>query len=252
VRANTYRPNRPRRFKIAKKDGGLRELSILTISDKVLQRATLNVIDETFEKRFLGISHGYRRNRSVATALQQVIFHRERGLRWVFDADIYRCFESIDHAVLIGLARRVIRDWFVLNLMELWLRAGRAHRNRAVGIPMGAVIAPLWCNIYLHQLDAWLTTRGWTLVRYADDFVILGPTEAGMQRAAEQTQLRLDQLKLRIHPTKSRIVHFDEGFVFLGVNFEKDSYTYTHQKKRIEVTGHSVKLLWRYTPDFYD
>jgi group II intron reverse transcriptase/maturase len=251
ARANTYAPNRPRRFKVGKKGGGWRELSILTVSDKVLQRAVLNVIDDAFEKRFLNCSHGYRPNRSVATAVQQVIAERERGRRWVLDADISACFDSIDHMVLMSLMRRVIKDWFTLNLMEKWLVAGRVHRRRAVGIPMGAVLSPLWCNVMLHQLDAFFTVDGWRPVRYADDFVVMAHSQAEAEAAYDVAAARLEALKLSLHPEKTRVTHFDEGFKFLGVWFEKDSYSYIWKEKQVEVEGKSVKMLWNHPPDGY-
>ena len=251
VKTNTYRPNRPKRFLVSKKGCCRRELSRLTISDKVLQRAVLNVIDDLFEKRFLCCSHGYRPRRSVATAVQRVLSLRDRGYRWVLDADIKACFDSLDHQVLMALVRRVIKDWFVLNLMELWLKAGRKHRNRAVGVPMGAVIAPLWCNIYLHQLDAHLTCNRWKMVRYADDFLVLVESEARAQEAWQITETRLEQLKLQLNPRKTWINSFDDGFVFLGVTFYKDSYAYNWQKMRIEVEGRKLRMLYNHPPDFY-
>lgn len=251
VRTNTYRPSRPKRFRVAKRGGGFRELSILTVSDKVLQRAVLNIIDDLFEQRFLKCSHGYRPNRSVATAAQQVIHLREKGNHWVLDADISACFDSIDHAILFSLIRRVISDWFVLRLTELWLQVGRKHRRQAVGIPLGGVISPLWCNIYLHQLDAYLSSRRWNLVRYADDFVVMVPSKEMAKRAKAVAQDRLAALKLSLHKEKTRLVSFEEGFTFLGVDYLGDSYSYICQDKRIEVQGKSVKALWQYTPSFY-
>jgi group II intron reverse transcriptase/maturase len=251
VRTNTYRPNRPKRFLVAKKGGGMRELSRLTVTDKVLQRAVLNVIEAPFEQRFLDCSHGYRPRRSVATAVQQVLEYRRRGLRWVLDADITACFDSLDHAILLELIRRVIDDWFVLNLTELWLKAGRKHRHQALGVPMGGVLSPLWCNIYLHQLDAHLTTNRWCMVRYADDFIVLTRTPEEAQHAWQVVEGALEKLKLQLSPRKTRLASFDEGFEFLGVTYQGDSYAYTWRNKRIEVTGHKLGWLYRCPPDFY-
>jgi group II intron reverse transcriptase/maturase len=251
VRTNTYRPNRPRRFVVFKKGGGQRELSCLTVTDKVLQRAVLNVIEAPFERRFLDCSHGYRPRRSVATAVQQVLSHRDRGLRWVLDADIRACFDSLDHTVLIGLIRRVIDDWFVLNLTEMWLKAGRKHRHQALGVPMGGVLSPLWCNIYLHQLDAHLTTQRWALVRYADDFIVLSASPEEAQRAWQEVANVLEKLKLQLSPHKTRLTSFEEGFEFLGVAFQGERYAYTWRDKRIEVAGRKLGWLYRCPPDFY-
>lgn len=251
VKANTYRANRPRRFAVRKKGGGTRELSILTVTDKVLQRAVVNVIDDLFDIRFLKCSHGYRKNRSVATALQQVIHLREKAYLWVVDADIKACFDNIDHEILMCLVNKVIKDWFVINLMTIWLKAGRKKINQPVGIPMGAVISPLWCNVYLHQLDAFMLCNRWKMVRYADDFVIMTKSFEEAQTALRIVNDRLKKLKLVLHEEKTSITNFERGFTFLGVHFEGDRYQYHHASKKIEVEGADVKMLWNYIPDFY-
>ncbi|MCB2160722.1 hypothetical protein KQH40_01405 [bacterium] len=251
VMTNTYRPNKPKRFKVAKKDGSFRELSILTVSDKVLQRAVLNVIGDFFDSRFLGCSHGYRESRSVATATQQVLALRNQGFGWLLDADILDCFNSIDHKVLMSLVERVVDDWFVLNLMDLWLYAGRKIPKKAIGIPMGGVISPLWCNIYLHQLDAYLLCNGWKMVRYADDFVVLTKSREAVIAAREMTANRLAKLKLELHPQKTRIANFERGFTFLGVSFYEDGYSYQYKDKRIVVEGDEVRMLYDKPPNFY-
>jgi len=284
VRTNTYRPNRPKRFWVAKKGGGWRELSRLTVADKVLQRAVLNVLEGPFEARFLNCSHGYRPNRSTATAIQQVLSYRDRGLTWVLDADIAACFDSLNHELLMGLLRRVVDDdddgWHILNLTAAWLRAGAARKSQLpkaqkpkgqtptveaggekiptlkspsakVGVPMGAVLSPLWCNVYLHQLDARLTTAGWRLVRYADDFVVLTASEAEAHEARAATEEALRALRLELSPRKTQVVSFDEGFDFLGVTFYRDTYSYEWEKKRIEVKGRNIRWLYRHAPEFY-
>lgn len=251
VKTNTYRPNRPKRFMVYKKGGGVRELSRLTVSDKVMQRAVLNVVDKIYEQRFLPCSHGYRENRSVATAVKQVLNYRDRGNRWVLDADILACFDRIDHSILINLIQRVIKEWFTLNLMELWLKAGRKHRNQASGTPMGGVISPLFCNIYLHQIDARLTCNRWNMVRYADDFVILTPSKEQTYRALDLVSSMLAKLKLELNPLKTEIVTFEEGFTFLGVHFYRDGYSYTWRDKRIQVNSKDVSHLYRRKPNFY-
>lgn len=251
VRTNTYRPNRPKRFQMRTRDGKVRELARLTVADKVLQRAALNVLEGVYDPRFLSCSHGYRPRRSTATAVQQVLVHRDQGLRWVVDADIAACFDNLDHELIVRLLQRVVKDWFVLNLTTLWLQAGRKHRRRAVGVPLGAVLAPLWCNIVLHQLDAQLSCAGWKLVRYADDFVILTAHAAHAELALEQTRAVLARLRLQLAPAKTRVTNFDEGFRFLGVDFERDRWSYTWERKRIEVQGRNVRWLYKHAPQHY-
>ena len=248
---NTYQPNRPRRIRVRKKDGGFREISMLTVSDKVLQRAVLNVVEADFEARFLSCSHGYRPGRSVATAIDQVLTYRDQGFGWLLDADIRACFDSIDHHLLLSLVERVIKDWFTLNLMEKWLVASRKQGNRPVGIPLGAVLSPLWCNIMLHQLDARLTSQKYKLVRYADDFLVFSDTRAGAQAAMQATMSILEKLKLQLSPPKSQITSFKAGFRFLGVAFYKNQYSYLWEQKKILVEGRSTRLLYQHIPQAY-
>ncbi|MBI3243458.1 MAG: hypothetical protein HYZ49_14330 [Chloroflexi bacterium] len=282
VKSNTYCPSRPRRFTVLKNDGGFRELSILTVTDRVLQRATLNALEPLFERRFLNCSFGYRPNRSVAHAVTTVVRQRERGQRWVLDADIRQCFESLDHQLIMELMRQEVKDAGLLRLNALWLETGKAqnpkvqnpktqnpkrqisssddgdHQPSATrsghpprGVPLGAVLSPLWCNLVLHELDAALTRAGWILARYADDFVVLAETEGRALTAWEETEYALDGLGLQLNEAKTRVASFDDGFTFLGVTFKGDEYSYIHEQKRIRVKGPTVKILHSYLPDFY-
>lgn len=279
VRTNTYRPNRPKRFKVLKADGTFRTLSILTVTDRVLQRAVLNVLEPIFEDRFLNCSFGYRPRRSVANAITTVVRRRERGLRVVLDADIERCFDNLDHGLILELMRPLTPDAAVLNLMAAWLKAGAAPAGPADlaagepapaaidlpddgqgskskagtrrGVPLGAVLSPLWCNVVLHELDAALTRAGWALVRYADDFVVQTRTEAEARQAAVETAAALRGLKLRLHPRKTCLTTFDAGFRFLGVDFKGDTYEYVSARKRIKVKGPTTRLLYDHRPEWY-
>ncbi len=265
VRANMYHPNRPKRFRVLKPDGTLRELSILTVTDRVLQRAVLNVLEPICEQRFLNCSFGYRPRRSVANAITSVVRWRERGCGWVLDADIEKCFDSLDHALILELLKPDVPDVMVLNLIARWLKAGkrpspptprpfrkpRETGEGSVGVPLGAVLSPLLCNVVLHEMDAALTRAGWTLVRYADDFVVLTRSEAEAQQAAHETAAALRGLKLNLHPHKTQITSFAQGFRFLGVDFKGDTYAYVCQQKQIKVKGPNTRFLYDHWPQFY-
>lgn len=249
VRTNTYRPNRPRRFKVLKPDGTYRELSILTVTDRVLQRAALNVLEPWFEDRFLNCSFGYRPRRSVANAITSVVRQRERGLTTVLDADIEQCFDSLNHGLILELMRPYVPDAGLLNLLAAWLQAGA--KSPGVGVPLGAVLSPLWCNVVLHQLDTALTRAGWALVRYADDFVVQTRTPAEARQALTETAAALRGLKLNLHPRKTCLTSFEAGFRFLGVDFKGDTYEYVCAQKRIKVQGATTRLLYDYRPEYY-
>jgi group II intron reverse transcriptase/maturase len=268
VRTNTYRPNHPRRFRVLKPDGGWRELSILTVTDRVLQRGALNTLAPGFEATFLDGSYGYRPNRNVAQAVERVLHARDHGFGWVLDADIEDCFNQLDHAVILDGLRRVVSNVTLLRLVELWLVAGsarglsarRRRKRRAAlagnsdgprGIPLGAVISPLLCNIALHPLDVALERTGWPWVRYADDFVVLTRTEAEALEAWDYVEATLAGLRLQLKESKTWVTSFARGFKFLGVTFQGDTYSWVNGGQRYEVRGRNVSVLWDTPPPGY-
>lgn len=252
VRTGTYRPRPPKRFTIPKKDGSLRYLTNFTVTDRVLQRAVLRVLDDLFDRHFLDCSFGYRQGRGVRDAVQVILRYRDEGLRWVLDADIDDCFDSLDHELLMTFVREEVEDPIVLRLIEGWLRVGRRNPEVARGIPLGAVISPLLCNIYLHRLDCGLTRRGHALVRYADDFCVFCRERAEAEAAWRDTEEVLAQIRLRLEPRKTAITSFDEGFDFLGVHFYRDTYSFIAAGKRVEVEGpFDDTLFYDYVPEGY-
>ncbi len=243
VRAGSYRPGPLRVVFIAKRDGGQRRISVPTLDDRVLQRAALQVLLPHFDRQFLSCSYGYRPKRGVAQAVAAVIRYRDRGMRWVLEADIDDCFGSLDHEILLGLLAAEIKDAHVMALMHGWLAAGRPRQDTPCGIALGMPISPLWANIYLHRMDRRLLRRRWPLVRYADDFVIPARTAEFAEQARADVIAALTDLKLTLEPTKTRVTSFDDGFEFLGVRFKGDAYTFIWQHKRISVQG-KFNWLW--------
>lgn len=219
VRDGSYRPGKPRKVVIRTGSGARRKtrvITILPVRDRVLQRAALDVLEPLFEARFLPCSFAYRPGRSVTGAVNRVITLRDRGRAWVVDADIQDCFASVDHALLDSMLASAIPDPSLLALLRQWIAAGGR------GIPLGGVICPLLCNIYLHELDLALTRRHYPLVRYADDFVILCRSRSEAERVLRSTARILSHLKLELNAHKTKLVSFDEGFTYLGVRFEGD------------------------------
>lgn len=251
VLSNTYRPRKPKRIQIRKKSGGYREICLYNISDKVLQRAVLNIVDDIVDPKFLGCSHGYRPHRSCATAVQQVLNYRDRGYHIIFEADIASCFENIDHEILMQRIKKWLPDWIVINLIQLWLFYGRKFKKQAVGIPQGAIISPLLCNIYLHTFDAKMLCDGWNLIRYADDFIVQCGDKEDAQYAWHCSQSILEKLKLHFSIEKTGICDFARGFVFLGAHFVGNTFSYVHNDKQICVSGRDARMLFRNPPQFY-
>ena len=198
------------------------------LRDRIAQRVVYNAIAPLFESMFLPCSFGFRPGRGVHAAVEAVIAHRDAGCRWVVDADIQDCFDSIDSRLLIQFIRDRVRDGRVLRLIRRWLKAEIMNsvtgRPTVAGTTQGGILSPLFANIYLHRFDTFMVARGHRLVRYADDFVVLCRRRAMAQRALQDARQGLARLRLRLNPHKTRIVRFDEGFKFLGVFFIRDEH----------------------------
>jgi RNA-directed DNA polymerase len=216
-----------RRRGIPKPDGGVRPLGIPTVRDRVAQQAAKLVLEPIFEADFLPVSYGYRPKRSATAALEVIRRSFIDGRVWVAELDIASFFDALDHDRLLGFVGERVSDRRVLKLIRGWLTAGVMEdgvlSQTVSGTPQGGVISPLLANIYLHRLDqAWVRQGRGTLVRYADDAVILCRTRAEAEAALDLARQVLTGLGLELHPDKTRIVDLREGrdgFDFLGCHF---------------------------------
>jgi group II intron reverse transcriptase/maturase len=230
VLGGSYRPQPVKRLLAPKRNGGLRPLALWALRDKVLQRLVVDSIEPYFESQFLPCSFGFRPGRSVADVVQAVVKQRDANRRWVADIDIKDCFDSLHPRLTMQFVRQRVRDRAVLGLIQAWLNAqvfNELHRPGAVaGAAQGAVISPLLANVYLHQVDVQLTKQGYQLIRYADDLLVCCRRKQQANQAMRAVRRALLAVRLQLNPHKSRIVHFDDGFKFLGVFFLKNEYFY--------------------------
>ena len=248
LREGTFHPLPVRERTIPKPGGSgkVRRLGIPSVADRVVQAALKLVLEPIFEADFEPVSYGFRPRRRAHDAVAEIHHSGTLGYRWVLDADIEACFDSIDHTALMDRVRRRIKDKRVLSLVKAFLKAGvltelGENRDTHTGTPQGGILSPLLANIALHVLDEhlqgqWREHMGteyrrtrrrrnglgtWRLVRYADDFVVLvhGSRE-NTEALREEIAGVLAGMGLRLSPAKTQIVHMSEGFDFLGFRIQ--------------------------------
>jgi RNA-directed DNA polymerase len=285
LKGGTFRPLPVRERKIPKPGGSgkVRKLGIPTVADRVVQAALKLVLEPIFETDFLPVSYGFRPKRRAQDAIAEIHHFGSRGYRWVLDADIEACFDSIDHVALMDRVRVRVKDKRVLALVKAFLKAGVLtelgdRQDTHTGTPQGGILSPLLANIALSALDehvmapwrpdgtmstvyrrARLRKTGaatWRLVRYADDFVILvHGGEEHAQALREDVAQVLAPLGLRLSPTKTQVRHMSEGFDFLGFHIQwrrkrgtNTWYVYTFVAKRpIQSLKAKIRALTRRT-----
>ena len=238
--SGSYFPAPVLRVEIPKSDGGVRELGIPTISDRIAQAAVKRYLEPLVEPHFHEDSYGYRPGRSALDAVAQA---RKRCWRdnWVLDLDIRSFFDTLDHVLVMRAVRRFTSCKWVLLYIERWLGADvqlqdGTLQSRRTGTPQGGVISPLLANIFLHLgFDQWMkeNTPAIHFERYADDIVVHCRSRQQLEWVKKRVERRLKLCKLSLHSEKTRIVYCKDsrrlergpshGFDFLGYRFRPRS-----------------------------
>lgn len=236
-----YQPQAVRLVEIEKPQGGMRQLGIPTVVDRLIQQALHQVLSPLFEPGFSETSYGFRPTRSAHQGVEQARAYVMEGRRWVVDIDLEKFFDRVNHDILMTRVAREIKDKRVLRLIRRYLQAGMMAGGvvsvRVEGTPQGGPLSPLLSNILLDELDKELERRGHKFVRYADDCNLSVQSQvAGERVMASVTKFLERRLGLRVNEEKSAVAQPWER-KFLGYSMTR------HKVPRLKVAAESVKRL---------
>jgi group II intron reverse transcriptase/maturase len=247
IHRGAYRALPSRRRYIPKPDGRQRPLAVAALEDKIVQRATVAVLNAIYEEDFLGFSYGFRPKRGQHDALDALTVGIDSTrVNYILDADIRSFFDTVSHDWLIRFLEHRLGDQRVIRLIRKWLKAGILEDGVVTtseeGTGQGSVASPLLANVYLHYVfDLWAerwrrreATGDMIIVRYADDIVVGFEHETDARRFWDEMRARLQAFTLELHPEKTRLIEFGrhsatrrarrglgkpETFNFLGFTF---------------------------------
>jgi len=247
LKSGSYQPQPVKRIWIPKPGKAeQRPLGIPTIRDRVVQELLRMLMESIWESDFLNCSHGFRQEYRTMDCIRQIYTccNTHSKYYWVIEGDIRKCFDKVNHKILLRLIRRRIADHRIVRLIDAQLKAGLMEdglfRETPEGTPQGGILSPLLANIYLHELDMWWYRKFESLTsgqkvkrrqngqgmaklkRYADDFVLLwnGTHQDALALKEELKVFLWEELHLELSEEKTHVTHIKDGFDFLGFHVQ--------------------------------
>ena len=244
IKTRTYKPKPVKRVEIPKPDGGVRNLGVPCVVDRILQQAIHQVLSPIYEEKFSEYSYGFRPNRDCHMAINKVMEYLNEGYIYVVDIDLEKFFDTVNHDKLISLLLKTIKDGEVISLIRKYLVSGIMVNGVVIeseqGTPQGGNLSPLLSNIVLNELDKELESRGLRFVRYADDCMIFVKSIRAGQRVMESiTNFIEKKLKLKVNKSKSKVALYNE-VKYLGFGFY---HSPQHRQIRMRVHEKSIKRI---------
>ena len=244
IKTRTYKPKPVKRVEIPKPDGGIRNLGVPCVIDRILQQAIHQVLSPIYEEKFSKYSYGFRPNRDCHMAINKVMEYLNEGYIYVVDIDLEKFFDTVNHDKLISLLLNTIKDGEVISLIRKYLVSGIMVNGVVIeseqGTPQGGNLSPLLSNIVLNELDKELESRGLRFVRYADDCMIFVKSLRAGQRVMESiTNFIEKKLRLKVNKSKSKVALYNE-VKYLGFGFY---YSPQHKQIRMRVHEKSIQRI---------
>jgi group II intron reverse transcriptase/maturase len=245
IKTRTYKPQPVKRVEIPKPDGGIRNLGVPCVIDRIIQQAINQVLTPIFEEQFCDFSYGFRPNRDCHKAINKSLEYLNEGYTVIVDIDLEKFFDKVNHDKLMQVLNNTIIDSDLLSIIRKYLVSGiminGVVTSSTEGTPQGGNLSPLLSNVILNELDNELMKRGLRFVRYADDCNIYVKSLRAGQRVMESiTEFIETKLKLKVNKNKSKVDYCYNDIKFLGYGFY---YSPRYEQIRVYVHSKSVKRI---------